>query len=53
MVGVNQYGGYSIEWDITRNPDTNLWQGKAVIVYEPDSPSGVSNVHFISGRDDF
>jgi hypothetical protein len=53
MVGVNQYGGYSIEWDITCNPDTNLWQGKAVIMYEPDSLSGASNVHSISGRDDF
>jgi hypothetical protein len=53
MVGVNQYGGYLIEWDITCNPDTNLWRGKAVIVYEPDSLLGASNVHYISGRDDF
>jgi hypothetical protein len=53
MLGENQYGGYSIDWDITCNPDTNLWQGKAVIVYEPVILSGASNVHSISGRDDF
>ena len=38
MVGINQYVGYSIEWDITWNPDTIYGRAKLSLGTNPTVP---------------
>ena len=46
------YRGWSIEFDITCNFETNLWTARAAVV-SPSEASEVPSVHSLPSRDDF
>ncbi len=48
--GKEEYSGYTINWDTSPDPDTQLWRAQAGVVAPPDHSGVPSTIHGITGE---